>query len=243
MKLLATAAAISLALILAACSSGDDDEGAEETPVAAAVPDDNAAAEGVLDAPADGAGDAPAADEAAPAADEAPDAAAPAADEAPAVVAADDPLENTLYLETACGRITIEMRPDLAPMHVAQIKTLARDNFYDGQVFHRVIDGFMAQTGDPTGTGRGGSPLPNIRAEFSDEPFVRGTVGMARTQQINGANSQFFITYDRADFLDGQYTVWGQVSDGMNCVDQIARGEPPAQPTVMISLRVAADVE
>jgi peptidylprolyl isomerase len=238
MKLLATAATISLALILAACSSGDDDDGAAEPPVAAAEPDDNAAAEGVVEPPADdaGAGEAPAADEAV-------GEAAPAAEDAPAVAAAEDPLENTLYLETACGRITIDMRPDLAPMHIAQIKTLARDNFYDGQVFHRVIDGFMAQTGDPTGTGRGGSPLPNIRAEFSDEPFVRGTVGMARTQQINTANSQFFITFDRADFLDGQYTVWGQVTDGMNCVDQIARGEPPAQPTVMISLRVAADVQ
>ena len=224
MKPLLAAMVMSVALILAGCSSGEEDEAPEEAPVAEAAPEPEAAP---AEAPA----------EAAPAA-EAPAAAA----EAPAAIA-DNPLENTLYLETACGRITIELRPDLAPLHVERIKTLARDEFYDGQIFHRVIEGFMAQTGDPTGTGFGASPLPNVRAEFSEQPFVRGAVGMARGQSVNSANSQFFIMFDRWASLDGQYTIWGYVTDGMDCVDQIARGEPPAEPTVMISLRVAADVE
>ena len=230
MKSIASAAIISFALLLAACSSGDDDEAPAETPIA------DAAGE----APVDPAGETPAPDEDAPAA---PDEVAPGAGETPegVVVAAD--LENTLYLETTCGRITIAMRPDLAPMHVERIKSLAREGFYDGQIFHRVIDGFMAQTGDPTGTGFGASPLPDLRAEFSDQQFVRGIVGMARGPSVNSANSQFFIMFDRWASLDGQYTVWGEVTDGMDCVDQINRGEPPAIPDEMISLRVVADVE
>jgi peptidylprolyl isomerase len=233
MKPVLSAMVMSVALILAGCSSGEEDETAGEAPVAeAAAPEPEAAAPAEAPAEAAPAAEAPAA------AGEPPAVVA----EAPAVVA-DDPLENTLYLETACGRITIALRPDLAPMHVEQIKTLARQEFYDGQIFHRVIDGFMAQTGDPTGTGFGASPLPNIRAEFSQELFVRGVVGMARGQSVNSANSQFFIMFERWESLDGLYTIWGNVTDGMDCVDQIARGEPPAEPTVMISLRVAADVQ
>ncbi len=150
-------------------------------------------------------------------------------------------LENTLYLELEHGRVVIQMRPDLAPQHVARIKELARDGFYDGIVFHRVIDGFMAQTGDPTGTGTGGSGQ-KLPAEFSDEPYQRGTLGMARTNDPNSADSQFFITFVPTPFLNGQYTVWGQVTEGMEAVDQIVRGEPPANPDKIISLRVAADV-
>lgn len=150
--------------------------------------------------------------------------------------------ENTLYLELPMGRVVIQMRPDLAPKHVAQIKKLARAGFYDGIIFHRVIEGFMAQTGDPTGTGMGGSQEPDLPAEFSDEPYVRGTVGMARTNDPNSANSQFFITFGDASFLNGNYTVWGQVVEGMEFVDQIARGEPPANPTRIVSMKVAADV-
>jgi len=232
MKPIVAAAILSFALALAGCSSGDDEDTPEETPVAEFGAEEAPAAE--EPAPAE---EAPAPAEEAPAA---PEEAAPAAGEA---VAAADDLENTLYLETACGRVTILMRPDLAPMHVERMKTLARDGFYDGQIFHRVIEGFMAQTGDPTGTGRGASPLPDLRAEFSNEPFDRGAVGMARGTSVNSANSQFFITFARADWLDGQYTLWGNVIDGMECVDQIARGEPPANPDTMISLRVAADVE
>ena len=150
--------------------------------------------------------------------------------------------ENTLYIELFCGRVVIQLRPDLAPLHVAQIKTLARQQFYDGIVFHRVIPGFMAQTGDPTGTGTGRSQLPNIPAEFTNTPFVRGVVGMARAQNPNSANSQFFITTADATFLNGNYTVWGIVTAGMECVDQVAVGEPPRAPTPMITVRVAADV-
>jgi len=150
-------------------------------------------------------------------------------------------LENTLYLDLAAGRVVIQMRPDLAPKHVARIKELAREGFYDGIIFHRVIPGFMAQTGDPTGTGRGGSDKPNLPAEFSDQPFVRGTVGMARTSDPNSANSQFFIMFAPAPSLNGQYTVWGQVVDGMQYVDQIAKGEPPAHPDKIIKMQVAAD--
>lgn len=134
---------------------------------------------------------------------------------------------------------TITLRPDLAPKHVAQITKLASAGFYDGIVFHRVIDGFMAQTGDPTGTGMGGSQEPDIPAEFTKEHFARGTVGMARAQDPNSANSQFFIMFAEGGFLDGQYTVWGQVDEqGMTCVDQIERGEPPANPDKMVKVTV-----
>ena len=150
--------------------------------------------------------------------------------------------ENTLYLELAQGRVVIEMRPDLAPKHVARIKELVRQKFYDGIVFHRVIEGFMAQTGDPTGTGRGGSGV-KIPAEFSMEPFERGTLGMARSNDPNSGDSQFFICFAPASFLNGQYTVWGKVAKGMELVDKITRGEPPTTPDKIISLRVAADVE
>ena len=150
--------------------------------------------------------------------------------------------DNTLILETTQGPVTIEMRPDLAPKHVAQIKTLARQGFYDGIVFHRVIDGFMAQTGDPTGTGMGGSDLPDLKAEFTNTAFVRGILGMARAQDPNSANSQFFICFADARFLDGQYTVFGRVIEGMEHVDAIKRGEPPTDPDKIISLKVAADV-
>lgn len=133
-------------------------------------------------------------------------------------------LQNTIYLDTKDGRITISLRPDLAPKHVAQIETLTKRGFYNGLVFHRVIDGFMAQTGDPTGTGMGGSDLPNIPAEFSGEPFKRGTVGMARSQDPNSANSQFFICFADAPFLNHKYTVVGQVVSGMDVVDKIKKG-------------------
>lgn len=152
-------------------------------------------------------------------------------------------LENLLYMDLADGRVVIELRPDLAPAHVDQIRTLAGQGFYDGIIFHRVIDGFMAQSGDPTGTGTGGSDLPDLPAEFSEAPFERGTVGMARSSNPNSANSQFFIGFDRAAFLDGQYTVWGQVIDGMEHVDAIERGEPPAEPDQIIRMRVAADAD
>ncbi len=159
-----------------------------------------------------------------------------------AVARAADP-ENTLYLELESGRVEIALRPDLAPNHVAQIKKLARAKFYDGIVFHRVIEGFMAQTGDPTGTGAGGSDEPDLKAEFSDEPFDRGVLGMARAQSPDSANSQFFIMFAPGHFLNGQYTVFGKVVSGMEHVDAIKRGEPPANPDKIISLRVAADVD
>jgi len=145
-----------------------------------------------------------------------------------------------LKIETSKGcSFDITLRSDLAPKHVAQITKLAKDGFYDGIVFHRVIDGFMAQTGDPTGTGMGGSKLPNIKAEFTPEPFKRGTVGMARSSDPDSGNSQFFVMFAPGDFLNGQYTVWGQVDEtGMACVDQIARGEPPATPDKMIKVTV-----
>ncbi len=150
-------------------------------------------------------------------------------------------LENTLYLDLASGRVVIQLRPDLAPKHVARIKELTREGFYNGIVFHRVIPGFMAQTGDPTGTGSGGSDKPDVPAEFSEQPFERGTVGMARTSDPDSANSQFFIMFAPAPHLNGQYTVWGQVVDGMQFVDQIAKGEPPAHPDKIIKMQVAAD--
>jgi peptidylprolyl isomerase len=148
--------------------------------------------------------------------------------------------ENTLIIETTKGPVTVELRPDLAPNHVARIKELSRQGFYDGVVFHRVIDGFMAQTGDPTGTGRGGSGQ-KLRAEFNAEPHTRGAVSMARAQSPDSGDSQFFICFDDATFLDRQYTVWGRVIDGMDNVDKLARGEPPSRPDKMLSVRVAAD--
>ena len=149
--------------------------------------------------------------------------------------------ENTLVLETTKGAVTIEMRPDLAPGHVARIKELAREGFYDGVPFHRVIEGFMAQTGDPTGTGMGGSGK-KLQAEFNDASHVRGTASMARAQNPNSADSQFFICFDDVTFLDGQYTVWGTVIEGMENVDQIKRGEPVADPDKIVSMKVAADI-
>ena len=150
--------------------------------------------------------------------------------------------ENTLIIETTKGRVVVAMRPDLAPKHVERIKTLAREGFYDGIVFHRVIDGFMAQTGCPDGRGTGGSQYPNLPAEFNAEPHVRGTASMARASNPNSANSQFFICFDDAGFLDRQYTVWGKVIEGMENVDKIKRGEPVQNPDKMISMKVAADV-
>jgi peptidylprolyl isomerase len=132
--------------------------------------------------------------------------------------------ENTVWLDTKDGRVVIRLRPDLAPKHVAQIKALVKEGFYDGIVFHRVIEGFMAQTGDPTGTGTGGSKLPNIPAEFTPTPFRRGTLGMARSQSPNSANSQFFICFAEASFLNNQYTVFGEVTSGMDVVDKIKKG-------------------
>ena len=151
--------------------------------------------------------------------------------------------ENTLIWETTQGPVTIEMRPDLAPGHVARIKELVREGFYDGIVFHRVIDGFMAQTGDPTGTGTGSSKYPNLKQEFNAEPHTRGVTSMARSQNPDSANSQFFIVFDDARFLDKQYTVWGKVIDGMDNVDKIKRGEPVRDPDKMLTVKVAADVK
>ena len=148
--------------------------------------------------------------------------------------------ENTLIVETTKGGIAIEMRPDLAPNHVARIKDLVRQGFYDGVPFHRVIDGFMAQTGDPTGRGTGGSGQ-NLEAEFTRAPHVRGTVSMARAAHPDSADSQFFICFDEAPWLDGQYTVWGQVVEGMENIDRIKRGEPVADPDRVTTIRVAAD--
>src|SRR6186713_1634747 len=151
--------------------------------------------------------------------------------------------EDTLTLETTKGNVVIEMRPDLAPGHVARIKMLVKEGFYDGIVFHRVIDGFMAQTGCPHGTGTGGSDYPNLLAEFSAEPHVRGTASMARAQSPNSANSQFFICFDDARFLDKQYTVWGKVTEGMENVDKIKRGEPVSNPDKIVKATIAADAE
>jgi peptidylprolyl isomerase len=149
--------------------------------------------------------------------------------------------DNTLILETTKGAVTIQMRPDLAPNHVAHIKKLVREGFYDGIVFHRVIDGFMAQTGCPHGTGTGGSDYPDLKQEFNAEPHVRGTCSMARTQNPDSANSQFFICFDDARFLDRQYTVWGKVVAGMDNVDQIKRGEPVRDPDKIVTAKMAAD--
>jgi peptidylprolyl isomerase len=155
--------------------------------------------------------------------------------------------ENTLYLDLKDGRVVIEMRPDLAPNHVARIKELVRQHFYDGVVFHRVIDGFMAQTGDPTGTGMGGSGQ-KLKAEFSKEKHVRGTVSMARPGDINGADSQFYIMFAPTPSLDGQYTIWGQVTSGMEFVDNIKKGDRAnngavTNPDKIIKMQVAADVK
>jgi peptidylprolyl isomerase len=147
--------------------------------------------------------------------------------------------ENTAYLDLKDGRVTIQLRPDLAPRHVERIKALIREGYYDGLKFHRVIDGFMAQTGCPDGTGMGGSGK-KIEAEFTDEPFVRGTVGMARAQSPNSGDSQFFICFDDAQFLNGEYTVWGNVTDGMEHVDNIARGEPPRSPDTLVKFSLAS---
>lgn len=149
--------------------------------------------------------------------------------------------ENTIVMETTKGKVVIQLFPDIAPEHVKRVKELARDKFYDGIVFHRVIDGFMAQTGDPTGTGMGGSDKPDLKAEFSNMAHERGTCSMARSQNPNSANSQFFICFDKAPWLDRQYSVWGQVTEGMDCIDRIKRGEPVSEPDSIISMRVAAD--
>jgi peptidylprolyl isomerase len=155
--------------------------------------------------------------------------------------------ENSLYLDLQSGRVVIEMRPDLAPKHVERMKTLARQGFFDNTPIHRVIEGFMAQMGDPTGTGMGGSELPDLQAEFNDAKHVRGVVSMARSRSPNSANSQFFIMFGSTPQLDGQYTVWGKVVEGMKHVDQIKRGRgrngSVRQPDRIIQMRVAADVE
>ncbi len=162
--------------------------------------------------------------------------------------------ENTIVMETTTGTVVIELRPDLAPGHVARIKELARAGEYDGVVFHRVIDGFMAQTGDvrfgnknsdnyePSRAGMGGSSKPDLKAEFNDANHARGVCSMARSQNPNSANSQFFIVFEDASFLDKQYTVWGQVIEGMENVDKIKRGEPVRDPNSIVSMKVAADL-
>lgn len=153
---------------------------------------------------------------------------------------AQDPA-NTLYLDLKDGRVTIQLLPDIAPKHVERIKMLAKEGFYNGLKWHRVIDGFMAQTGDPQGNGTGGSTYPDLPAEFSDYKYKRGTIGMARTANPNSANSQFFICFtdDGCSFLTGQYTVWGQVTEGMELVDRIAKGEPPATPDTIVKMSLA----
>jgi peptidylprolyl isomerase len=152
---------------------------------------------------------------------------------------AHDP-ENLLILETSQGTVVVAMRPELAPRHVDRIRQLVREGFYDGVVFHRVIDGFMAQTGDPTGTGTGGSGV-KLKAEFSGEPHVRGTVSMARSQSPDSADSQFFICFEDAPWLNNQYTVWGTVVEGMQNVDKIKRGEPVADPDQILSAKIKLD--
>jgi peptidylprolyl isomerase len=161
---------------------------------------------------------------------------------------AEDDAPNTLILTTKHGKVVIRLRPDLAPKHVAQIKTLVKRKFYDGVVFHRVIPGFMAQTGDPTGTGSGGSDLPDLKAEFSSEPFKRGTVGMARASDPDSANSQFFICLADASFLNGQYTVFGEVVSGMDAVDKIKAGTQENNgavdnPDKIVTLRLAGEAK
>ena len=158
---------------------------------------------------------------------------------------ASDP-DNTVYMDLKGGRVVIQLLPQIAPKHVAQVKELCREHFYDNTAFHRVIEGFMAQGGDPTGTGTGGSKLPNLPAEFTNERrFLRGTVGAARTSDPNSANSQFFIMFAPAPSLDGQYTIWGQVTSGMDAVDKIKRGSGPngivSNPDRIIKMRLASD--
>jgi len=155
---------------------------------------------------------------------------------------APDP-NNTLVIELKTGKVLVKLRPDLAPKHVERAKTLAKQGFYDGIKFHRVIDGFMAQTGDPTGTGSGGSKLPDLPAEFTREVYKRGSVGAARTADPNSANSQFFICYDGCRPLTGQYTLWGEVIEGMEHVDKITRGEPPRTPDVMQKVYLLGDAK
>jgi peptidylprolyl isomerase len=173
-------------------------------------------------------------------------AAAPAWAQAPAGGSNSQPQirdpENTLFLDLQYGRVVIALRPDLAPQHVERIKQLVRQHFYDGLLFHRVIEGFMAQTGDPKGNGTGGSGQ-KIKAEFSREPFVRGTVGMARASDPNSGDSQFFIMFASAPSLNGNYTVWGRVISGMEFVDKIKRGEPPSNPDKIVRVQVASDVK
>ena len=166
---------------------------------------------------------------------------------APAAAQQADP-QNTLYLDTKDGRITIRLRPDLAPKHVAQIKALTKRGFYDGIVFHRVIPGFMAQTGDPTGTGTGGSDLPNIPAEFTQTPFKKGSVGMARSSAPNSANSQFFICYEGCGSLTGQYTLLGEVVAGQDVADKIKKGDQAKNgqvqnPDKIVKMQIAADAK
>lgn len=153
---------------------------------------------------------------------------------APAIAA------DHLILTLEDGPVKIELYPELAPKHVERITTLTKEGFYDGIIFHRVIDGFMAQTGDPTGTGRGGSDYPDLPAEFSNQNFGRGVIGMARAASPDSGNSQFFICFDDCSFLNGQYTIWGKVVEGMEYVDGIARGEPPANPDKIISMKVSS---
>ena len=155
---------------------------------------------------------------------------------------APDP-QNTLVIELKTGKVLIKLRPDLAPKHVERAKLLAKQGFYNGLKFHRVIDGFMAQTGDPQGTGTGGSSLPDLPAEFTREPYKRGSIGAARTQDPNSANSQFFICYDGCRPLTGQYTLWGEVIQGMEHVDKITRGEPPMTPDTMMKVYLLADAK
>ena len=155
---------------------------------------------------------------------------------------------NTVFLETKDGRVTIRLRPDLAPKHVAQIKTLVKRGFYDGLVFHRVIPGFMAQTGDPKGNGTGGSDLPDIPAEFGSATFKRGTLGMARSSDPNSANSQFFICFDDASFLNGKYTVVGEVTAGMDVIDKVKAGTQAnngavSNPDKIVRMRLASDAK
>ena len=153
--------------------------------------------------------------------------------------------DDILVIETKDGKVLVQLRPDLAPKHVERVKQLAKEGFFNGQKFHRVIDGFMAQTGDPTGTGMGGSNYPDLPAEFTKEPYKRGTVGAARTSDPNTANSQFFICFtdDGCSFLTGQYTVWGQVIEGMDNIDKVAKGEPPANPDTMNKVYLQSDAK
>lgn len=159
---------------------------------------------------------------------------------------ASDPA-NTVYLDTKDGRITILLRPDLAPNHVAQFKALVKRGFYDGIVFHRVIDGFMAQTGDPTGTGTGGSDLPDLKAEFTSTPFKKGALGMARSQSPDSANSQFFIMFDAAPHLNNQYTYFGEVISGMNVVNKIKKGDAyngtVSNPDKIVKMQMMEDAQ